>query len=142
MTAPMLLDGPMHGVAFPAYVEQVLVPTLAPGDVVVMHHPPGTVAVPKAGGEAVYQADGPVGRAQQQHSSVRRNRPAAKIGRHTAAFKACKDRRTHITVCSHRGKCGLRPGVEGPAIVRRRRPLVAAALPILLPGVRQYADGA
>ena len=36
MTAPMVLDGAMHGRAFLAYVEQVLVPTLTPGDIVVM----------------------------------------------------------------------------------------------------------
>ena len=36
MTAPMVLDGPMNGVVFRAYVEQVLVPTLQPGDIVVM----------------------------------------------------------------------------------------------------------
>ena len=30
MTAPMDLDGPMHGAAFLAYVEQVLAPTLSP----------------------------------------------------------------------------------------------------------------
>ncbi len=30
---PMVLDGPMTGEAFLAYVEQVLVPTLAPGDI-------------------------------------------------------------------------------------------------------------
>ncbi|RMF11440.1 MAG: transposase, partial [Alphaproteobacteria bacterium] len=36
MTAPMVLDGAMHGAAFLAYVEQVLVPTLSPGDIVVM----------------------------------------------------------------------------------------------------------
>lgn len=36
MTAPMLLDGPMNGAAFQAYVEQVLVPTLRCGDLVVM----------------------------------------------------------------------------------------------------------
>lgn len=36
MTAPMVLDGAMNGPAFVAYVEQVLVPTLRPGDVVVM----------------------------------------------------------------------------------------------------------
>ena len=29
--APMVLDGPMNGVTFRAYVEQVLVPTLTPG---------------------------------------------------------------------------------------------------------------
>ena len=36
MTAPMVLDGAMHGAAFLAYVEKVLVPTLEPGDIVVM----------------------------------------------------------------------------------------------------------
>ncbi len=40
MTAPMILDGPMHGAAFLAYVEQVLVPTLEPGDIVVMDNLP------------------------------------------------------------------------------------------------------
>lgn len=32
----MVLDGPMNGDWFKAYVEQVLVPTLAPGDIVIM----------------------------------------------------------------------------------------------------------
>ena len=36
MTAPMVLDGAMNGVAFLAYVEQILIPTLAPGDIVIM----------------------------------------------------------------------------------------------------------
>ncbi len=40
MTAPMVLDGAMNGAAFLAYVEQVLVPTLAPGDIVVMDNLP------------------------------------------------------------------------------------------------------
>ena len=40
LTAPMLLDGPMNGVAFLAYVEQVLVPTLVPGDQVIMDNLP------------------------------------------------------------------------------------------------------
>ena len=31
LIAPMLLDGPMHGVTFLAYVQQVLVPRLAEG---------------------------------------------------------------------------------------------------------------
>lgn len=34
--APFVLDGPINGESFKAYVEQVLVPTLAPGDIVVM----------------------------------------------------------------------------------------------------------
>lgn len=36
MVAPMVLDGPINGRAFQAYVEQVLVPELQPGDVVIM----------------------------------------------------------------------------------------------------------
>jgi len=40
IAAPMLLDGPMHGAAFRAYVEQVLVPELSPGDIVVMDNLP------------------------------------------------------------------------------------------------------
>jgi transposase len=40
LTAPMVLDGPMTGEAVLAYVEQVLVPTLAPGDIVVMDNLP------------------------------------------------------------------------------------------------------
>lgn len=38
--APMVLDGTMNGTAFRAYVEQVLVPTLTPGDIVVMDNLP------------------------------------------------------------------------------------------------------
>ena len=36
----MMLDGPMNGPAFLAYVEQVLVPTLRPGQIVVMDNLP------------------------------------------------------------------------------------------------------
>lgn len=40
LTAPMTLDGPMNGEAFRAYVEQVLAPTLSPGDIVIMDNLP------------------------------------------------------------------------------------------------------
>ena len=36
MVAPMVLDGPINGCAFQAYVDQVLVPELRQGDIVVM----------------------------------------------------------------------------------------------------------
>jgi len=39
MVAPMVLDGPINGVSFQAYVDQVLVPELRPGDIVVMDNP-------------------------------------------------------------------------------------------------------
>ncbi len=32
----MLVDGPIDGESFRTYVEQVLVPTLCPGDIVIM----------------------------------------------------------------------------------------------------------
>ena len=40
MTAPMVLDGPMNRVAFQAYIEQVLVPTLHRGDTIIMDNLP------------------------------------------------------------------------------------------------------
>jgi transposase len=36
MVAPMVLDGPINGQAFQAYVDQILVPELREGDIVVM----------------------------------------------------------------------------------------------------------
>src|SRR5271163_3436689 len=34
--APCVVDGPINGKSFLAYVEQILVPTLKPGDIVIM----------------------------------------------------------------------------------------------------------
>lgn len=34
--APWVLDGPINGAAFLTYVDKILVPTLRPGDIVVM----------------------------------------------------------------------------------------------------------
>jgi transposase len=36
LTAPCVFDGPIDGASFRAYVEQVLVPTLRPGDIVIL----------------------------------------------------------------------------------------------------------
>jgi transposase len=36
VTAPGVFDGPINGPSFLAYVEQVLVPVLKPGDIVIM----------------------------------------------------------------------------------------------------------
>jgi transposase len=54
LTAPMVIDGAMNGEAFLAYVHQLLVPTLSPGDIVVMDNLPAH----KAGGvrEAIENA--------------------------------------------------------------------------------------
>ena len=44
LTAPLVLDGPVTRSAFQAYVDQVLVPTLRPGEAVIMDNP-GTSAL-------------------------------------------------------------------------------------------------
>ena len=40
MTAPFILEGPMDGEGFLAYVEQVLAPSLQPGDIVIIDNLP------------------------------------------------------------------------------------------------------
>jgi transposase len=45
VTAPMVLDGSMTGEWFVAYVEQILVPTLRPGDVVILDNLPAHKSV-------------------------------------------------------------------------------------------------
>jgi len=40
ITAPLVLDGPMNGAIFLAYIEQFLAPTLNPGDIVIMDNLP------------------------------------------------------------------------------------------------------
>ena len=60
MVAPMVLDGPMNGDAFRAYVEQVLVPELSEGDVVIMDNLPAhkvtgiRKAIENAGAKLLY----------------------------------------------------------------------------------------
>jgi len=60
LIAPMLLDGPMDGNAFLAYVGQVLVPELATGDIVIMDNLPShkvrgvRAAIEAAGAELLY----------------------------------------------------------------------------------------
>jgi len=60
MTAALVLDGPMDGECFLAYVEQVLAPSLTPGDVVVMDNLPAhrvkgvKTAIEGAGAKLLY----------------------------------------------------------------------------------------
>ena len=60
LTAPLLLDGPLDGAMFLAYVEQGLGPTLQPGDLVICdnlssHKVPGVRAtLAKYGAELLY----------------------------------------------------------------------------------------
>jgi transposase len=60
MMAPMVLDGPINREAFLAYVRQILVPELRPGDIVVMDNLPAhkgievKEAIEAAGAELLY----------------------------------------------------------------------------------------
>jgi transposase len=56
--APMVLDGPINGRSFQAYVDRVLIPDLRPGDIVIMdnlasHKSPGVQAAIEAAGATV-----------------------------------------------------------------------------------------
>jgi transposase len=58
VVAPMVLDGPINGIAFQAYVDQVLIPDLRPGDIVIMdnlgsHKRPGIRAAIEAAGASL-----------------------------------------------------------------------------------------
>jgi transposase len=58
--APSVLDGPINGQSFTSWIEQFLVPTLAPGDIVIMnnlgsHKGPGVrTAIRKAGAKLLF----------------------------------------------------------------------------------------
>ena len=60
MVAPMVLDGPMNGAAFLAYVQQVLAPELKPDDIVIMDNlsshkgPAVRAAIEAAGARLLY----------------------------------------------------------------------------------------
>ena len=60
ITAPLTVDRPMNGAIFLAYVEQCLVPTLKPGDLVIMDNLPAhkiagvRTAIAKAGASVTY----------------------------------------------------------------------------------------
>ncbi len=57
LVAPFVLDGPMNGEAFVVYVETVLAPSLAPGDIVVIDNLP---AHKVAGVRAAIEARGAI----------------------------------------------------------------------------------
>jgi transposase len=60
MTAPFVYDGAMNGTVFRTYVEQVLTPTLTPGDVAIMDNLPAHKAagiretIERAGAELLF----------------------------------------------------------------------------------------
>ena len=106
LTAPMVLDGPMTGPAFLAYVQQVLVPTLRPGDIVVLDNLPAhkiaevRVAIRDAGAQFFllppYSPDlnpiDPKGSAEQQDALRQAQNPPAPILRTDRRGPMAQDR--------------------------------------------------
>lgn len=90
LTAPLVLDGPMTGQAFTAYVRAVLAPTLTKGDIVVMDNLPAhrvasvRAAIAQAGGQLFllppYSPDmNPIEMAFSKLKSLLRQQPARTI---------------------------------------------------------------
>ena len=106
MTAPMVLDGPMNGPAFLAYVEQMLAPTLRRGDTVIMDNLPAH----KVAGVA------------RRHRGERRSlAPAAAL---LARFQPDRERLQQAQGATPQGCSSHHPGPLGRH--RRRAPAVHA----------------
>jgi DDE superfamily endonuclease len=120
IVAPLVLDGPMTGVAFRAYVEQFLAPALAPGDVVVLdnlaaHKVDGVrQAVATAGASVLYlppySPDLAPG-SQHRTTEVGAERRADRAALCQAQGPAAQSRRPHQsrTLVDHRPSARLDP---------------------------------
>ena len=76
LTAPAVFDGAINGESFLAYVEQVLVPTLRPGDIVVLdnlssHKVDGVQAAIEAAGARAALSAALLARSQPDRAAVR-----------------------------------------------------------------------
>src|SRR5512132_1354297 len=84
--APLVLDGPVTGIAFRAYVEQALAPALAPGDVVVLDN----FAAHKVDGvRQALAAAGDQGRALVDHRPPPRHRPTSRMRPLSPPLRIC-----------------------------------------------------
>jgi hypothetical protein len=131
MVAPMVLDGPINGLAFQAYIDQVLVPELKHGDIVVMdnlgsHEGAGVRAAVEAAGASLlylppYSPDfNPV-----ENAFFEAKNPVAQGGRANARQSLEQDRRHHPALLTSRMRKllqsrRLRPRMSG----KRSRPVV------------------
>ena len=120
ITAPMVLDGPMHGVAFLAWVEQALAPTLKPGDIVVMDnlpaHKPVAVraAIEKAGAKLrflpPYSPDfNPIEMAFAKLKALLRKAAARTIDELWAIIGQCLDHVTPTECANYFAAAGYEP---------------------------------
>ena len=118
LAAPFVLDGPMDGDAFLAYVRQVLVPELKSGDIVIMDNLPAhkvtgvREAIESAGSSLVYLPPyspdlNSIGKAFSKLKAILRKAAArtledlrAAIASALSAFEP-EECRNYFTACGH-----------------------------------------
>lgn len=105
MVAPMVLDGPINGLAFRAYVDHVLVPELREGDIVVMdnlgsHKGAGVPAAIEAAGAKLLYLPPLQSRLQSDRERLRQAESAA--ARRRRASKACGTQSDTASTASRR----------------------------------------
>ena len=87
LTAPCVIDGPNNGVSFRAYVERVLVPVLATGDIIVMDnrgsHKGRAIAAHPRGQSQAFLPARLLARPQSKRAGLRQNEDAAAQGGRT-----------------------------------------------------------
>ena len=103
MTAPMVLDGPMTSVWFLAYVEQILVPTLRSGDVVILDNLPAHKGAAPAARRRGRRRQAPV--------------PPALLAR----LQSHRERLSKLKALLRKAALADVPPVSHPAIARVRR---------------------
>ena len=121
LTAPLVLDGPMDGVAFLAYVRQVLVPGLKPGDIVIMDNLPAhkvkgvREAIESAGARLFYLPPyspdlNPIENAFSKLKAILRKAAARTIEDLWAAIAAALDTFTPSQCSNFFAACGYNQG--------------------------------
>ena len=148
MTVPMVLDGAMNGPAFLAYIEQVLAPTLAPGDIVIMdnlpaHKPAGVRKAIEAAGASpalslalqprlqshragLRQAEGLAPQAPPPAPSPASGKPSRTRSRASRPVNARTTSSTpDMNRCKVKMLLGWRSAPSSPAVVTPRQAIVA-----------------
>lgn len=121
LTAPLVLDGPMDGVAFLAYIRQVLVPGLKPGDIVIMDNLPAhkvkgvREAIEGAGAHLIYLPPyspdlNPIENAFSKLKAILRKAAARTIEDLWAAIAAALDTFTPTQCSNFFAACGYNQG--------------------------------
>jgi len=140
LIAPFVLDGPMTGEAFCAYVEQFLAPALAPGDIVVMDNlgsyefagvaeaiaavgasilylPPYSPDLNPMAGVRQAESAAPKGRGAHPGGALEHDRAPARRFHPSRVPSLPRKHRLCVHVskkCSRQARCNLRKGSSSP----------------------------